>query len=406
MNIRSRPLLPLIALSASLVLCSPAALAVGQPDIVWQVPGHTNAVNAVNFSADGSLLISGADYDDSSARTWRVADGQPLDTFPGHEWGVQSVGFSADGTRIAVGYIASGYAPGGLANVYDAYTDTELDTVGGAHVAFSADGEFIASGGGGVNRYMYVHRLSDGQQFASVYTGAYLLDLAYSPDGQYVATGGSDNNIKLWNPMTGQLARTLVGHTDDVSAVAFSPDGQLLASGAGGWDEPSDSTIKIWRVSDGTLLRTLTGHGSFVYDLDFSPDGRYLISSGRTNSSSYIRLWRVAAGDQVDYYNQGLSGGVLSVKFSPDGSLFAYGRGTGEVVVARSDLPLAGDLNCDGVVDNFDIAPFTLAISSGPDHEAYYAKYPSCDVTLADLNNDGAVDNFDISAFVASLASN
>jgi hypothetical protein len=60
----------------------------------------------------------------------------------------------------------------------------------------------------------------------------------------------------------------------------------------------------------------------------------------------------------------------------------------------------AGDLNCDGSVDNFDINPFVLALT---DAAAYHAAFPNCDINNADVNGDGAVDNFDINPFVELL---
>jgi hypothetical protein len=59
-----------------------------------------------------------------------------------------------------------------------------------------------------------------------------------------------------------------------------------------------------------------------------------------------------------------------------------------------------GDLNCDGLVNNFDIDPFVLALS---DPTAYAAAFPECDRTNADVNEDGRVDNFDIDPFVVLL---
>ncbi len=56
-----------------------------------------------------------------------------------------------------------------------------------------------------------------------------------------------------------------------------------------------------------------------------------------------------------------------------------------------------GDLNCDGVVDFFDIDPFVLAVT---DPAAYAAAYADCDLTRADCNADGVVDFFDIDGFV------
>jgi hypothetical protein len=59
-----------------------------------------------------------------------------------------------------------------------------------------------------------------------------------------------------------------------------------------------------------------------------------------------------------------------------------------------------GDLNCDGLVNAFDIDPFVLALT---DPVAYAATYPWCDVMLADINRDGLVNAFDIDPFVQLL---
>ncbi|MCG3126415.1 MAG: hypothetical protein CHACPFDD_01250 [Phycisphaerae bacterium] len=61
-----------------------------------------------------------------------------------------------------------------------------------------------------------------------------------------------------------------------------------------------------------------------------------------------------------------------------------------------STSALAGDLNCDGNVDSFDIDPFTLALS---DPQAYAQQYPNCDILQADINGDGSVNGFDADAF-------
>lgn len=62
---------------------------------------------------------------------------------------------------------------------------------------------------------------------------------------------------------------------------------------------------------------------------------------------------------------------------------------------------LPGDVNCDGVLNNFDIDPFVLAVGDGA---AYSAAFPECSIRRADMNSDGVVNNFDIDGFVSALA--
>lgn len=52
--------------------------------------------------------------------------------------------------------------------------------------------------------------------------------------------------------------QTLEGHSNWVSFVAFSPNNQLLASSS------SDKTIKLWNPTTGELRKTLHGHSNLV----------------------------------------------------------------------------------------------------------------------------------------------
>ena len=56
--------------------------------------------------------------------------------------------------------------------------------------------------------------------------------------------GGNDGDtIHLWDVDTGQLIKTLTGHSRRVWQVAFSPDGNTLASGSG------DGTVLLWKLT-------------------------------------------------------------------------------------------------------------------------------------------------------------
>jgi WD40 repeat protein len=68
------------------------------------------------------------------------------------------------------------------------------------------------------------------------------------------------------------LVRTLRGHTEAISVVAFSSDGATLASGS------VDTTVRLWDVATGEEQAVLKGHPTAVYSVAFSPDGKDLAS--------------------------------------------------------------------------------------------------------------------------------
>jgi len=63
--------------------------------------GHTDSVNSVAFSSDGTHIVSGSD--DNSVRVWDVFMGKEKHLLNGHTDSVKSVTFSGDGNLIISG---------------------------------------------------------------------------------------------------------------------------------------------------------------------------------------------------------------------------------------------------------------------------------------------------------------
>ena len=61
---------------------------------------------------------------------------------------------------------------------------------------------------------------------------------------------------------------------------------------------------------------------------------------------------------------------------------------------------LPGDMNCDGLLNTADIAPFVLALC---DPAAYAAEYPTCNILSGEFTDDELVDGRDIQGFVDVL---
>ena len=308
----------------------------GMPDIIWTIQANSSLINAVSVSADGSKILSS---DNSQAKIWDRETHGLLNTYENSSTLISST-ISPDGNYFTVGYIEGVYPDPNLgqSSVIDAKTNSTLYNVGGCFTSFSGDNSIVAATGGGVYRNINVHYTINGATIFDIYNGGYPNDAAVDPSGTLVAVGSSNNDIKLYDSPSGTLLQTLVGHTNDVRAVAFSPDGSLIASGAGGWDGTGDATIKIWNVAAGELITTLEGHGYWTDDIAFSSDGSYLISSGRDGLAPInpkIKIWRTSDWQLQTYYDEGLANGVPSLCSVPGTDLFVFGNSYGELTLVQ-----------------------------------------------------------------------
>lgn len=283
--------------------------------------GHTESVNSVVFSPDGNTIVSASK--DRTIRLWNVNTRKHLKTLIGHTDSVSRVVFSSDGETIASA------GDDRTIRLWNANTGELIKTFTGHvenvnTVAFSPDGKTIASGSG---RLVYL----GGREDAGTCVG---------------------QEIRLWNAHTGELIKTLIGHTSVVNSVVFSPDGSTIASGSGHWmgyegTVSAGEEVRLWNAYTGELLKTLTGHKDVVSSVAFSPDGNLIVSGDRYDGegdlhsgtwSGEIRVWDAHTGELLKTLT-GHTGGVSSVAFSPDGKTLASGRTDGTILLWDFSTP-------------------------------------------------------------------
>ena len=96
--------------------------------------------------------------------------------------------------------------------------------------------------------------------------------VAFSPDGQYVLTASLDRTAKLWNRQ-GQELVTFSKHAGYIFDAAFSPDGQYVVTAS------DDATAILW-TREGQPLQTCQNHLGWVRCVAFSPDGQHFVTGG------------------------------------------------------------------------------------------------------------------------------
>ena len=107
-----------------------------------------------------------------------------------------------------------------------------------------------------------------------------IMALAESNKGKFLLSGSDDALAYLWNDQ-GKIILTMNDHLRSVNDVAFSPDDQRFVTAG------SDRTFIIWNI-DGTKIKTVIADKIYVKTVVYSNDGMYILSGGGDNIA---KLW-------------------------------------------------------------------------------------------------------------------
>jgi WD40 repeat protein len=139
-----------------------------------------------------------------------------------------------------------------------------------------------------------------------------------SRNNKLIAVGYVNGMIELWDVATGS-SKTLAGHTQDITSIAFSQDARMLASGS------NDKTTRLWVVETTSCRLVIKGYDHSTGQVAFSPDSK-LLALLLSKHNGRILLWDTTNG-QFRHVFENPPGMISNVSFSSCGTYLQSDRG-------------------------------------------------------------------------------
>jgi WD40 repeat protein len=225
---------------------------------------------------------------------WRehpLDDAQILTSPSQGQFNYSSIAISPDGKLVAVGrsdgkvelWNVDGASR--QSRLIDSHRHEGLVT----SVAFSGDGQRIASAGG-ADRAVAISNAAGGQG-KRIVTGSEVFTVAFDPRSDLLASGGSDGDIQFWNPDGSPAPGIPHAHTNGVMSLAFSPIEPVIVSGG------ADHMVRLWHTDSLTEFdNPLRRHTETVEGVAFNAAGTRIVSASADHT---VQLWDAASREPI-----------------------------------------------------------------------------------------------------------
>lgn len=243
--------------------------------------------------ADDKILAaraSGAPAVISVKPSWileRVIGGPELDLISDR---VTAIDFRPDGLSFAVG--SGEPSRFGDVRLFSTATGELIRDLGRPHsdtvlgLRFSPDGKRLASSA--ADRTVRILNLASGEVERSLEGHTHhVLALAWQDDGIDLATAGADQTVKVWDSSTGSQRRTISGFPKEVTSIAFLSNTTQIVTTCG------DGNVRLHDTKNGSLLRTMNASADFLHSLASPMDGQTVVAGGQ---SGQLRVWSTKDG--------------------------------------------------------------------------------------------------------------
>ncbi|KAJ0235337.1 Katanin p80 WD40 repeat-containing subunit B1 [Hirschfeldia incana] len=251
---------------------------------------HSAAVNCLKIGRKSSRsLVTGGE--DHKVNLWAIGKPNAILSLQGHSSGVDSVTFDASEGLVAAG------AASGTIKLWDLQEAKVVRTLTGHRsncisLNFHPFGEFFASGSRDTNLKIWDIRKKGCIHTYKGHTRGVNV-LRFTPDGRWVVSGGEDNVVKVWDLTAGKLLHEFKSHEGQIQSLDFHPHEFLLATGS------ADKTVKFWDLETFELIGSGGTETTGVRCLAFNPDGKSVLCG--LHESLKIFSWEpVRCHDGVD----------------------------------------------------------------------------------------------------------
>jgi WD40 repeat protein/serine/threonine protein kinase len=366
-------------------------------EIIKTYTGHSDLINSLVVSADGSQLLTTSA--DGTSHLWDIDTGITLRRFSGHGdsvtlgvfiptqqmvltasqdstarlWDadlahaqrrfdfaapVLGLAVSPDGKYIVVSIDDNNQSPAifdrATGELIYRFQDRLLPPVPLSNVIYTADGSSIYLCARNIP-IAVAFQAPNGPLLSFFNITGDMRACALSPDGKIFAVGGT-SVLNLWDTATRQSLKTVDTQNARINALAFSPDGRFLAVGY------INGNIMMWDINNDSQL-WLNQQRNTIWDITFSPDGKRVLTG---EDNGLIRTWDAQTGAEVQRFPpHGTQ--VSAAVYSPDGRYIASGSFDNTAIVwdAITGEPVRFMVGHQGSIDQVAFTPDSTQLITG-----------------------------------------
>lgn len=320
---------------------------------------------ALVFDVTGRWLAIGSD--DSTARLWdlRSPKTEPR-ILTGHDGWVFNLAFDHKGRWLATGDDRT-------VRLWDLQCPEVDPRVLTGHedlistLAIDSRGRWLASGSDDTTVRIWDLRAIDREPIVLRGHEGRIVALAFDHRGRRLSTAAEDATARVWNLQTANAEACVVLEPRTCSKLAFGPKGRWLLGS-------SDASVRLWDLKRPKAKpRTLLGHGERISALAFDDRGRW-VATGSDDGTA--RLWDLLCQEAEPRVLRGHEGSIKSMAFDPQCQWLATGSDDGTARLWPLGTSELLDLACRKAGRNLTLAEWQQHAGDEP-YRLTYERFPS-----------------------------